>query len=82
MVPHDMDHPSVPLLEEAGQAAESFEGSKAIVWGDKDPVLGKLRRRVTRQLPDAEVTVTDAGHFLQEEVPAEIAAAIRWVTSP
>jgi pimeloyl-ACP methyl ester carboxylesterase len=81
MVPHDMDHPSIPFLEEAGRAAESFDGPKAIVWGDKDPVLGKLRRRVTRQLPDAEVTVTDAGHFLQEEVPTEIAAAIRSVTA-
>lgn len=80
MVPHDMDHPSIPFLEQAGEAAKSFEGPKAIVWGDKDPVLGRLRRRVTRQLPDAEVTVTDAGHFVQEEVPAEIATAIRSVT--
>lgn len=81
MVPQDMDHPSIPFLEEGGRAAESFEGPKAIVWGDKDPVLGKLRRRVTRQLPDAEVTVTDAGHFLQEEVPPEIATAIRSVVA-
>lgn len=81
MVPHDMDHPSVPFLAEAGHAAESFEGPKAIVWGDRDPVLGKLRRRLTRQLPDAEVTATDAGHFLQEEVPDLIAEAIRSVVA-
>lgn len=80
MVPDDLDHPSIPILEESGDAAMSFEGPTAIVWGDRDPVLGKLRRRVTRQLPNAEVTVTEAGHFLQEEVPAEIAAAIRAVT--
>jgi len=59
----------------------SFEGPRAIVWGDRDPVLGKLRRRVERQLPGAEVTVTDAGHFLQEEVPVEIAAAIKGVVA-
>ncbi len=80
MVPHDMNHPSIPFLEEAGSAAMGFAGPTAIVWGDRDPVLGKLRRRVSRQLPQAEVTVTEAGHFLQEEVPAEIAAAIRSVT--
>ncbi len=81
MVPDDLDHPSVPLLEEAGSAAIGFDGPTAIVWGDRDPVLGKLRRRVTRQLPHAQVIVTDAGHFLQEEVPAEIAEAIRSVTA-
>lgn len=80
MVPDTMEHPSVPLLEQAGDFAMSFGGPTAIVWGDRDPVLGKLRRRVSRQLPDAEVTATDAGHFLQEEVPAEIAAAIRSVS--
>lgn len=81
MVPDTMEHPSVPLLQTAGETAMSFGGPKAIVWGDRDPVLGKLRRRVSRQLPDAEVTVTEAGHFLQEQVPAEIAAAIRSVSS-
>ena len=82
MVPNDMDHPSIPFLEEAGSAAMGFEGPTAIVWGDRDPLLGRLRRRVTRQLPNAQVTATNAGHFLQEEVPAEIAEAIRSVTSP
>jgi pimeloyl-ACP methyl ester carboxylesterase len=30
-------------------------------------------------LPEARVTITDAGHFLQEEVPGEVADAIRFV---
>lgn len=79
MVPDDMDHPSVPFLREQGEFAMSFEGPAAIVWGDRDPVLGRLRRRVSRQLPDVEVTATDAGHFLQEEVPDRVAEAIRSV---
>lgn len=79
MVPDDMDHPSIPLLGEAGEFAMGFSGPSAIVWGDRDPVLGRLRRRVTRQLPHAEVTVTEAGHFLQEEVPGQIADAVRAV---
>ncbi len=81
MTPDDMDHPSIPYLKEAGEAARSLDGPKAIVWGDNDPVLGRLRRRVSRQLPDAEVTATDAGHFLHEEVPDRIAEAIRSVTT-
>lgn len=81
MVPDTMEHPSVGPLIEAGEFAMSFAGPTAIVWGDNDPVLGRLRRRVTRQLPDATVTATDAGHFLQEEVPVEIADAIKDVVS-
>lgn len=81
MVPDTMDHPSIPLLEEGGEYAMGFDGPRAIVWGDSDPVLGKLRRRVERQLAGADVTVTQAGHFLQEEVPLEIATAIRGVLS-
>jgi haloalkane dehalogenase len=77
MVPDDMDHPSVAPLSEIGEFAGSFTGPVAMVWGDKDPVLGKLRRRVARQLGTTNVTVTEAGHFLQEEVPEEIADAIR-----
>jgi pimeloyl-ACP methyl ester carboxylesterase len=76
MVPDSLEHPSVPELEALQAFVTSFEGPKAIVWGDRDPVLGRLRARTERWLPDAAVTVTQAGHFLQEEVPQEIAAAI------
>lgn len=81
MVPDDMEHPSVELLREVGEYARAFDGPSAIVWGDRDPVLGRLRRRIERMLPEATVTATQAGHFLQEEVPVEIAAAIRDVVS-
>jgi haloalkane dehalogenase len=81
LVPDDLDHPSVEPLTEVAEFATSFEGPSAIVWGDRDPVLGRLRKRISRMLPDAEVTVTEAGHFLQEEVPEEIAAAIKSVVA-
>ncbi len=74
MVPDTMDHPSIPALN----ACRDFvEGPSAIAWGDRDPILGRLRRRTERALPGATVTATDAGHFLQDEVPDAIAAAIR-----
>lgn len=79
MVPDSMEHPSIEPLERCRAFVEGFEGPTAIVWGDKDPVLGRLRRRTERAMPEAPVTATEAGHFLQEEVPGEIAAAIRGV---
>ncbi|MGZ8785286.1 MAG: hypothetical protein ACXW1Y_06960 [Acidimicrobiia bacterium] len=39
-------------------------------------MLGRVRNHIAGMLPHAEVTRTDAGHFLQEEVPSQIAAAI------
>jgi len=43
-------------------------------------VLGRVRTFVERRLPLAPVTRTQAGHFLQEEVPDALAAAVRDVT--
>ncbi|MFP3941357.1 MAG: alpha/beta fold hydrolase [Thermoanaerobaculia bacterium] len=79
MVPDSMDHPSIPGLDRCREMVESFDGPAAIVWGDRDPILGRVRRWMEILLPEAEVTRTKAGHFLQEEVPEEIAAAVRSV---
>lgn len=81
MVPDSMAHPSIPGLERCRELVEGYGGPAAIVWGDRDPVLGRLRSRVEKLLPRAEVTRTQAGHFLQEQVPAEIAAAVRRVAA-
>ena len=78
-VPDSLEHRSVPLLERCQAFVESFDGPAAIVWGDRDPVLGRLKNRTARLVPQASVTSTEAGHFLQEQVPVEIAAAIRRV---
>ena len=48
-----------------------------IVWGMNDPVMWKLRRRTSRLLPQAKVVKTQAGHFVQEETPAEVITAIK-----
>jgi haloalkane dehalogenase len=78
-VPDSLEHRSVPLLERCQAFVESFDGPAAIVWGDRDPILGRLKNRTARLLPQAPVTSTPAGHFLQEQVPVEIANAIRQV---
>jgi len=79
MVPNALDHPSVAGLERCKALVEEHaarEAPAALVWGDRDPILGRLRKRTERLLPYAPVTRTEAGHFLQEEVPEEIAEAI------
>lgn len=81
MVPDSLAHPSVPALERVQQVVTSFRGPTELVWGTRDPVLGTVVRHLARLLPEARVTHTEAGHFLQEEVPGPIADAIRRVVA-
>ena len=71
-----MDHPSIPALEECAALVRAFDGPKAMVWGRGDSILARALKRTRALLGDPPVTETQAGHFLQEEVPEEIAAAI------
>jgi haloalkane dehalogenase len=79
MVPSSLDHPSVPELRRCQELVEAFRGRIGVVWGERDPVLGKVIGFIERLLPQARVTRTQAGHFLQEEVPEDIADAVRYV---
>jgi pimeloyl-ACP methyl ester carboxylesterase len=76
MVPDDLRHPSIDALRRGQRWAEGFTGPMALVWGTNDPILGRALPRHRAAFPRASVTVTDAGHFLQEEVPDVLAAAI------
>jgi len=76
MVPIDQQHPSVATLKESQQWAQQFTGPVALVWGKRDPILGKALGRIRQLFPNAPVTETGAGHFLQEEVPQALADAI------
>ena len=77
MVPDSPAHPSIPGLTEVDAWMRAFPGPVELVWGRKDPILGRALRRHAEQLPRARVTETEAGHFLQEEVPEIIARSIR-----
>ena len=76
MVPNSPDHPSVPALRRGEAWARSFTGPVALVWGLRDPILGSALRHVARIYPEAPVTRTGAGHFLQEEVPEALSEAV------
>lgn len=79
MVPNHPEHPTVAELTEGDAWVRSFQGPMELVWGVKDPILGRTLRRHREAFPRARVTETTAGHFLQEEVPEDIAAALRRV---
>lgn len=76
MVPTSLDHPSVEPLRQVEAWAASFTGPVRLVWGRADPILGRGLKGMRRLFPDAPVVETQAGHFLQEEVPEALAEAI------
>ena len=76
MVPDGPDHPSSAQMRQIETYVNSLNVPAEIVWGIHDPILGRGVNFMKANFPNARVTETEAGHFLQEEVPTEIAAAI------
>ena len=79
MVPDSEQHPSIALVDAIGGFVESWDGPAGLVWGTRDPILGRGLCRHRAVLPQARVWETEAGHFSQEEVPDAWAEAIRTV---
>ncbi len=79
MVPDAETHPTTSPMDRIGAWVEAWEGPAALVWGLRDPILGRALRRHQRALPQARVWESEAGHFLQEEVPELLVEAIRSV---
>ena len=76
MVPDGSDHPSAAAMRTIERYVKGLDIPAEIVWGLKDPILGKGLSAMQINFPKAPLTETQAGHFLQEEVPVEIAAAL------
>jgi cis-3-alkyl-4-acyloxetan-2-one decarboxylase len=81
MVPTSLEHPSVEPMRQVEAWAGSFSGPVRLVWGRADPILGRGLKSMRRLFPSAEVVETQAGHFIQEEAPEALAAAILAVVS-
>ena len=79
MVPDGPDHESVPAMIKIEEYVRSLKIPTEIVWGMNDPILGKALPLMQKNFPEAKVTKTNAGHFLQEEVSIEIANALKRV---
>lgn len=76
MVPDGPDHPSTPVMRELVPFVRGLDVPVEIVWGINDPILGSAVPAMLENFPNARVTETPAGHFLQEEVPEVIAEAV------
>ena len=76
MVPDGSAHRSVPELRKIEALFAGIQVPVALVWGTRDPILGRVINHLARLRPDATITRTAAGHFLQEEVPAVLADAV------
>ena len=76
MVPNRQDHPSLPLLSAIAEFVTSLECPMHLIWGTRDPILGRTLKRHRETLSQAIVIETDAGHFLQEEVPSAFVNAV------
>jgi haloalkane dehalogenase len=76
MVPDGPDHPSSVQMGIIERYVQGLDIPAEIVWGMNDPILAQGLPNMQQNFPDAPVTQTDAGHFLQEEVPEDIAAAM------
>ena len=76
MVPDGPDHPSTPAMRTIVNYVGGLDIPAEIVWGMRDPILALGLPAMKQFFPEAPVTETQGGHFLQEEVPVEIAAAV------
>jgi len=76
MVPDGPDHPSTPAMRTIAHYVQGLDIPAEIVWGMRDPILGRGLPAMKQFFPEAPVTETQGGHFLQEEVPVEIASAL------
>lgn len=72
----DPSHPSLPGLRSSLAVAASFAGPAAVVWGERDPILGRSLHALETALPRARVTRVAAGHYPQEETPGAVAQAV------
>ena len=76
MVADGPDHAISPALRDIERYVERLDIPAELVWGMNDPILGRGLPFMQKMFPTAPVTETEAGHFLQEEVPEIIAAAL------
>jgi len=80
LVPTEPDHPNAAPMNAVRDALRRWEKPALVVWGADDAVLPPaLAHAFVELIPGAReaVLVEHASHFLQEDAPDAVAAAIR-----
>ena len=80
LVPIMPDNAAIPANRAAWRVLERWEKPFLTAFSDGDPVTAGAYKRFQESVPgardQAHVTIEGAGHFLQEEKPDELAAAV------
>ncbi len=80
LVPTSPDDPATPANRAAWESLGRFEKPFLCAFSDSDPITRGGDRVLAAHVPGARghepVTITDAGHFLQEDKGAELAAVV------
>jgi haloalkane dehalogenase len=79
LVPTEPEHPNTAPMNRVRDALRDWQKPALVVWGADDPVLPVgIAHAMVELIPGARgpVLVEGAGHFLQEDRPDEVAAAI------
>lgn len=84
LVPTRPDDPATPDQDAAWTVLESFDRPFLLAFSDSDPITRGGDAPFLAKVPGAagqpHTTIVGGGHFLQEDRPADVAAAIRMVT--
>ena len=80
MVPSSRNDPGTSEMRKTFRALRRWEKPALVMFSDKDPILGGLdpifRHLIPGTAGQPEITIRNAGHFLQEDKGAEIAEHI------
>jgi haloalkane dehalogenase len=80
LVPTDPEHPNTAPMNRVRDALSTWEKPALVVWGKEDTVLlPRIAEHFVELIPGAHAPATlidRASHFLQEDRPDEVAAAI------
>jgi len=80
LVPTEPEHPNAAAMNRVRERLREWRKPTLVVWGVEDQVLpARFAELFAELIPGAgePVLVAGAGHFLQEDRPDEVAAAIR-----
>jgi haloalkane dehalogenase len=80
LVPTEPEHPNTEPMNRVAEALQSWTKPTLVIWGADDTVLPlRIAELIVAMIPGARgpVAIEGASHFLQEDRPAEVAAAIR-----
>jgi haloalkane dehalogenase len=80
LIPQDADNPATPDNSRAWKVLEGFDKPFLCAFSDSDPITAGADRLLRARIPGAagqpHVTISGAGHFLQEDRGPELARVV------